>query len=111
MRASEQNGYSWWYGLVSQWNGPWDYKNYGGQSHQEWDDFGNFNYGATGCALGIPLNLLLRGAGYAKSKRLKDDPFGSPWGGYPYGNQPEKQKQVIDDYNFCKKCRLLSDRE
>ncbi len=111
MRAATQNGYRWWYNQVSQWHGPWDYKNYKGRPHPEWDDFGNYNYGATGCALGIPLDVLLRFAGYAKSKRLKDDPYGKPYGRYPYGNQPEKQQQIIDGYTFCKKCQLLRDKD
>ncbi|MDX6575661.1 MAG: hypothetical protein QOE96_1614 [Blastocatellia bacterium] len=39
--------------------GDWDYKNV---DHQ-FDYAGNFNYGATGAALRIPIDLLLRGAG------------------------------------------------
>ena len=73
---------------------PWDYKNYNGETHPEFDAFGNFNYGATGAALGIPHNLLLRGAGAAKWLKLHPDPFGKPLGGEPYGNQPEKQGMI-----------------
>jgi RHS repeat-associated protein len=62
MFQSQQNGYYWWYVMVSTNKGPWDYKWYRGNPHPEYDNFGNFNYGATGCAMGIPLNILLRGA-------------------------------------------------
>jgi len=104
----------WWYNHVKQWHGPWDYKNYNGQPHPEWDDFGNFNYGATGAATGIPLNLLLRGAGAVKLKRYPgNDPFGRPWDprgvdttrpDRNYGNQPEKNQQIINGFNWYKYC-------
>jgi len=111
MLASQQNDYRWWYLMVSRWNGPWDYKNYHGQPHPEYDNFGNFNYGATACAIGLPLNLALRAAGYAKSKRMPSDPYGSPFGRYPYGNQPDKQQQITNGYEFCKQCTLLSNKK
>ena len=108
MWRSQENGYRWWYVTVTKGHGPWDYKYYRGQPHNEYDNFGNFNYGATGCAMGIPLNILLRGAGWAKSRLLRKqmgyDPYGNPLGRYPYGNQPDKQQQIINGYNFCKKC-------
>ena len=105
MFQAQVNGYRWWYGIASQGNGPWDYKYYHGQSHPEYDKFGNFNFGATGCALKIPLWLLLRGAGAAKRRLLgPTDPFGNPLGRFPYGNQPDKQRDIIDGFNFCKKC-------
>jgi RHS repeat-associated protein len=105
MWQSQENGYHWWYVMVSTNRGPWDYKWYQGKPHPEYDNFGNFNYGATGCAMGIPLNVLLRGAGYAKSRQLgASDPYGSPLGRFPYGNQPDKQQQIMNGYNFCKKC-------
>lgn len=39
MAQSQANGYRWWFNTVGQWGGPWDYKNWGGQKHPEWDDF------------------------------------------------------------------------
>jgi len=104
MWRSQENGYRWWYVTVTAGGGPWDYKYYHGQPHPEYDNFGNFNYGATGGAMGIPLNILLRGAGFAKSRLLPNDPYGNPLGRYPYGNQPDKQQQIINGYNFSKKC-------
>jgi RHS repeat-associated protein len=110
MIQSHQNRIIWWYIMVAKGHGPWDYKYYHGIAHNEYDDFGNFNYGATGCVLGIPLNILLRGAGFAKQRLLgPNDPHGSPLGRYPYGNQPDKQKQVIDGFNYCTKCWVPPD--
>ena len=52
---------SWFYNQVKN-KGPWDYK----QRGSEYEDFGNFNYGATGAAAGIPDQILLRAAGWAQ---------------------------------------------
>lgn len=106
IQDAENHGYRWWYNTVSQGHGPWDYKYYQNVSHPEFDDFGNFNYGATGAAVGIPLDLLLRGAGWAKLRLLgPSDPFGRPWDrSGNYGNQPEKNQQIINGYNWYKNC-------
>ena len=74
---------------------PWDYKQQG-----PFDDFGNFNFGATGAALGYSDAELLRGAGALKvlerRYRHKPDPpnSGSPLGDYPYGNEKDKQEMI-----------------
>lgn len=53
----------WFYSKVH--NGAaWDYK----QSGREYADFGNFNYGATGAALGFSDATLLRMAGWAQTR-------------------------------------------
>jgi RHS repeat-associated protein len=101
MAQSQANGYRWWFNTVGQWGGPWDYKNWGGQKHPEWDDFGNFNAGATACALHIPLWITLRGAGWAKQRRTPNDPDGSWWGTWPYGNDAHKQDEVMAGWNWC----------
>jgi hypothetical protein len=56
-------------------HGPWDYKqnrtlnDFGSLDvASPYEDFGNFNYGATAGALGIPENVALRAAGYAGQK-------------------------------------------
>ncbi|WP_428839982.1 polymorphic toxin type 44 domain-containing protein [Burkholderia dolosa] len=53
--------YIWFYRQVRN-RGPWDHK----QKQREYADFGNFNYGATGYAAGIPEQTLLRAAGCAQ---------------------------------------------
>jgi RHS repeat-associated protein len=105
MQATRQNGLLWWYNTATPNRGPWDYKWYNGTAHPNYDNFGNFNFGATGCAAGIPLNALLRGAGLAKSRDLKNDPYGNFWQ-YPYGNQPDKQGWIIKGFQFCKQCEV-----
>jgi hypothetical protein len=88
------------YNLVRN-KGPWDYK----QQGSSYQNLGNFNYGATGAAAGIPDQVLLRIAGYAQQKAGTSMPaWGGPLGSSPYGDDPDDQKliqQGIDYYNKC----------
>jgi len=93
-------------------HGPWDYKqaknlNDFGQiiPHSPFEDFGNFNYGATSASLGLPLNVALRAAGYGGTKAA----MGSTWdaikgalGPSPYGDDSHDQEMIINGYNFSK---------
>jgi RHS repeat-associated protein len=71
------------------------------------EDFGNFNYGATGAAAGIPLDLLLRAAGYYGTKAQPGnsawDAFNAAIGGAPYGDDPADQPHIIDGFNYYKR--------
>jgi RHS repeat-associated protein len=82
--------------------GEWDYKQ---QGHQ-YEDFGNFNFGATGKAAGFPDFVLERGAGWAQTQAGTSDPnWGNPLGKAPYGDDPKDQAQIkagIDYYNSTK---------
>jgi len=90
--------------------GPWDYKQYGwtltdwGQlGPSPYQDFGNFNYGATGAAWGVPLNVLLRGAGYAQSAAGTSTPDWGHWyQGPPHGDDPADQAQITAGYQYYK---------
>ncbi|HWR34952.1 MAG TPA: RHS repeat-associated core domain-containing protein, partial [Clostridia bacterium] len=91
-------------------HGPWDYKqaknlNDFGQiiPKSPFEDFGNFNYGATAASLGLPLSVTLRAAGYAG---VKSD-TGSTWdaikaalGSAPYGDDSHDQQLIVNGYNF-----------
>jgi hypothetical protein len=90
--------------------GDWDYKAQGPQ----YENFGNFNYAATGAAAGIPESVLRRAAGavqmYDAAKRFVDPDnkrtflspseaswnpsYGTPLGGWPYGDQPTDENQM-----------------
>ena len=67
----------WFYREVRN-HGPWDYKQQGSQ----YQDFGNFNFGAVGAALGLDLITLERAAGWAS---IKANPS-HPWPGDPGGS-------------------------
>ena len=78
----------------------WDYKQGGAQ----YEGFGNFNYGATGTAMGIPEEVLLRMAGAAQGgakTSLKN--FGTPFGGPPYGDDPVDQAAIRDGIDFARR--------
>ncbi len=94
-----------WYNNVDT-GGPWDYKeiktlNDLGQLDKKspYEDFGNFNYGATAAAMGIPLNVALRAAGWKQSNPEKE------WGHWyslrpPYGDDPDDQPQIRAGYQY-----------
>jgi hypothetical protein len=71
---------------------PWDYKRLG----TKYDDAGNFNFGATGAALGIPDSKLLSGADGFKEfmllLKLK----------LPHKNEPEKQREIQRGIDYFK---------
>ena len=88
----------WFYGQVKN-KGPWDYK----QQDRKYEDYGNFNFGATGTAFGIPEDILLRGAGAAN--QIADPTrkgLGGPLGEYPYGDDPDDQEQILKGINYSR---------
>ena len=71
----------WFYNQVQS-GRPWDYKNVKGlEKTARIEDFGNFNYGATGAALGLPDGVLIFGAG---GKQVLD-----------HRNEPEKHTNIF----------------
>jgi hypothetical protein len=82
--------YNWFYQTVRH-GGPMDYK----QRGYAFQDFGNFNYGAVGYAIGIPEEILLRGAGFAQRMAGTSLPeYGTFWGKPPYGDDPADQRMI-----------------
>lgn len=102
----------WYYDQVRN-GGPWDYKQLG----PEYENFGNFNFGATGAAFGYPEDTLLRMAGWAQVRANTSQPgWGvapSMAGAYlgiggraPFGDDPNDQawiKRGIDYYQRTRK--------
>ena len=91
-------------------HGPWDYKqvrtlnDYGSlDSASPFEDFGNFNFGATAAALGIPENVALRGAGYAGQRAVGQsfpDSVKTALGPAPFGDDPLDQIQIKLGYEY-----------
>lgn len=75
-----------WTGSVAP-HARWDYKRYH-PDPERFDDAGNFNYGATGAALGIPLSVLL-GVGEIDS-----------WGLYFEPDQEDDKRMIINGYRY-----------
>ncbi|MGD9685492.1 MAG: putative Ig domain-containing protein [Desulfobacter sp.] len=77
----------------------WDYKQMG----WPYQAIGNFNYGATGTALGIPEEVLLRMAGLAQKMAGTSKPrYGNPAGSPPYGDDPEDQEKIKEGIIYAK---------
>ncbi len=90
----------WFYDQVRN-KGPWDYKQQGSQ----YEDFGNFNFGATGCAFGFPSEILLRGAGWAQQRAgTSKEEHGNWWDNPPYADDPKVQEMIQLGIQYCK-CR------
>ncbi|MCL1127395.1 polymorphic toxin type 44 domain-containing protein [Shewanella surugensis] len=91
--------YVWFYEKVRN-KGPWDFKKNG---NRQFEDFGNFHYGAVGYAGGIPESVLLRAAGFAQSQAgtAKDH-----WGGWyqsaPFGDDPKDQTWIRKGIEYAK---------
>jgi RHS repeat-associated protein len=97
--GQKNSGAYWFYKQVRN-KGPWDYKQQGSQ----YQDFGNFNFGAAGSAFGFPSPILLRGAGWAQQQAGTSSPqWGSPFGAAPYGDDPADQSMIQKgiDYFQC----------
>lgn len=90
--------------------GKWDYK----QQGRGFENFGNFNFGATGKVL-LPGFILKRGAGWAQEKAGTSlDEWGHFYWKKPYGDHPVDQKfiqQGIDYFITKKTNRILSELE
>jgi hypothetical protein len=80
----------WFYNQVRN-HGPWDYK----QRGKQYQDFGNFNYGATAASFGFPAEVARRMAGYAQRRANTSNPaWGGPLGAAPYGDDPHDQAMI-----------------
>ena len=78
--------------------GRWDYKQQGG----EYQDFGNFNFGATGYAAGLG-PILLPGAGWAQSRAGTSKPgWGNWYGKAPYGDDPADQAMILEGMRYAR---------
>jgi RHS repeat-associated protein len=89
----------WWFRSKVQNMAEWDYK----QDGRQYQDFGNFNYGATGAAAGIQLQVLLRFAGWAQAHAGTSSP---EWGTFhdlnlkgPFGDDPADQSLIVRGFN------------
>jgi RHS repeat-associated protein len=99
----------WFYNQVN-YGGPMDYKTQGAQ----YEDFGNFNYGATGTAAYAPAFTLLRAAGWAQRGHPSSPQFGgnpgslpgmvlNPFGGTaPYGDDPHDQQLIQQGIQYAR---------
>lgn len=92
--------YLWFYKQVRG-HGPWDYKNLLGK---QYENFGNFHYGAVGIAAGIKPGILLRGAGFAQILAGTSDPaFMNYPGPDSYGDDPKDQTWIRAGIDYAQR--------
>ncbi|MFD3246365.1 polymorphic toxin type 44 domain-containing protein [Rahnella aquatilis] len=92
--------YLWFYQQVRL-HGPWDYKSRAGR---QYENFGNFHYGAVGNAAGISEPVLLRAAGWAQSHSGNGREEDGNWSGLPpYGDDPKDQFWIKRGIDFAKR--------
>ncbi|HEX8692781.1 MAG TPA: RHS repeat-associated core domain-containing protein [Longimicrobium sp.] len=86
---------AWFRDMVGK-NKPWDYQQSTGGLRPEYEDGGNFNYGATGRAVGFSRGDLLRAAGYVQSRNPSGSAAGDGhwWGRAPYGDERVDQAWI-----------------
>lgn len=98
-----------WFHEMVKTGAPWDYKNGPYPNAKQYENFGNFNYGVTGSALGFNSWTLQNEAGIAQ----QNDPNtrgagsgtpGSRWdpgsGVWPYGDEMKDNKWIRDGINY-----------
>ncbi|HAU5566514.1 TPA: hypothetical protein JD264_22290 [Serratia fonticola] len=92
--------YVWFYYQVRG-RGPWDYKF---QKGRQYENFGNFHYGAVGHAAGMTEAVLLRGAGWAQTRAGTNAPeYGDWYGASPYGDDPSDQYWIRMGIEYAKR--------
>ena len=80
-------------------NGPWDYKRQG--QGNTYEDFGNFNFGATAAAMGMPQYIAQNGAGiYQQLRGAAAAGQGKPFFEWPYGDDPADAKMIQSGYDY-----------
>jgi hypothetical protein len=91
--------YHWFYEQVRN-KGPWDFKKNG---NRQFENFGNFHYGAVGYAGGIPETVLLRAAGFAQSRAgTHDEKWGDWYSSEPFGDDPKDQEWIKKGIEYAK---------
>jgi RHS repeat-associated protein len=79
--------------------GPWDYKRKG----REYENFGNFNFGAVTAAMGVPLYIAQNGAGiYQQWKGAADAGVGTPFLKWPYGDDIKDAVEIERGRQYAK---------
>jgi type VI secretion system secreted protein VgrG len=100
----------WFYDIVKS-RGLWDYEHQDSNSTPfDFENFGNFNFGAAGFALGFDLESLQRMAGWAQRRAGNSSELGDPGtlidiilrrgGAAPCAGDPRDQEMIRDGFNY-----------
>lgn len=88
----------WFYEQVRN-GGPWDFK----QQGVEYQDFGNFHYGAVGTAAGFSSFVLQRAAGFAQFRAgtTEEDITWVDWFSFPYGDDRNDRMMILEGIKYA----------
>ena len=79
---------------------PWDYKN---TVNFHYANFGNFNFGYTSAAIGLPLDIALRGGG-AYQEFFQTQNYSPTFGHFyltpPYGDDPMDEDYIVRGWHY-----------
>lgn len=106
-------GVAMWFKQQVTHRGPWDYKRL--TPDLRYENFGNFNYGATGAAAGFDALTLHSEAGKVQAIPLgmssKPAEWGQPYGNYPYGDEPKDAAQIAAGIAYYNRKYVTKDCE
>lgn len=93
-----------WFANQVRENGEWDIKQHYPRNIDA-ENFGNFHYGATGAAMGLPLEVLTRAAGAVQElvdfrNGIYRPELDSWYGDSPYGDEVRDQQWILSGYNY-----------
>ncbi|WP_165352146.1 polymorphic toxin type 44 domain-containing protein [Solidesulfovibrio carbinolicus] len=115
IRQAQESLNPFWFIEMVRPRGPWDFKT----QTLNYEGFGNFNYGATALAFGIPEKVALRAAGIVhvftnKSKKMFENgeiingisEFKVSFQGPPYGDSQKDQDMIKNGFRYYKEVYL-----
>ena len=92
-----------WVENICCWSSTWNFQ--GGDNGNaylpQFDDAGNFNFGATGIATGVPSSALMWGAGFAKNLNYWSKFKANPYSSQPYTNDPHKMAMIAQGIQYA----------
>ena len=101
LTASTVNAAS-WFNNVCCWSSPWNYQaDANGNWQPQYDDFGNFNYGATGTALGLPQAAVMWAGGLVKNINYWSKGQANPYRNQPYMNDRHKMSMIAQGIQYA----------
>lgn len=92
-----------WFGNVCCWSSTWNFQggDDGSSYLPQYDNAGNFNFGATGVAAGVPATALMWGGGLVKNVNYWSKGKPNPYRNQPYMNDPAKMAMIARGIQYA----------
>jgi hypothetical protein len=89
--------FSQWFQRINSWTSAWNYN----ALDPKYDDAGNFTFGATGKALGLPASAIMWGGGLKKNYDYWSKGEPNPYFSFPYTNAPHKMLMIAQGIQYA----------